>query len=156
MVKANPDWDPYLLGSPDLLGGTHRPEPGTVTQIPPNFTNILMASYSKHNSDWLRLGNVLNNMYHIRKVVPRHKNAHCSLDTYETYVWKYGAARHAVDDNHIPGSHRNFPNNWPEIKGFHCPQGEEFLVSVIVLGSYLHRDSVWTIPPGRRYDSTTF
>ena len=68
-------------------------------------------------------------MYHIKKVVSRQKNAHCSLDTYATYVWKYDATRQAVDfvsseglrmvfdDDNIRGSHRYFPNNWPEMKG---------------------------------------
>ena len=94
--RLTPVWGPHLLGGPNLLGDTHRPEPGTVSQISPTFTDILMASFKKHNSDWLRLGNVLNNMYHIRKVVSRHKNAPCSLDTYATCVWKFDAARHAV------------------------------------------------------------
>ena len=40
---------------------------------------------------------------------------------------------------------RKFSNNWPEMR-----------VSFVVLGSYLHRESVWTSSHGRRYDSTTF
>ena len=144
-------------------------------------------------------------MYHIRKVVSRHKNAHCSLDTNATHddviKWKHfprnwpfvrgihrspvnsphkGQWRGALmfslicvwindwvnnreagnlrryrahydvtvmpcleircsetrgldfvsneglhmvfDDDNIPRSHRNFPNNWLEMKGFHCPE----------------------------------
>ena len=33
--------------------------------------------------------------------------------------------RMVFDDDNIPRSHRNFPNNWPEMKGFHCPQREK-------------------------------
>ena len=43
--RLTPVWGPYLLGGPDLLGDTHRPEPGTVSQISPTFTDILMASF---------------------------------------------------------------------------------------------------------------
>ena len=87
----------------------------------------------KHNYDCLRLENALNNMYHIRKAVSRHKNAHCSLDTYVTYVWRYCETRcldfvsneglgMVLDNGNIPRSHRNFSNNWTEMMGFHCPQ----------------------------------
>ena len=33
--------------------------------------------------------------------------------------------RMVFDDDNIPRSHRNFPNNWPEMKGFYCPQREK-------------------------------
>ena len=81
--RLSSDWGPYLLGGPDLLGGTPRPR---TRYGVPNPTNLHWHTYgvilnTVHNSDWLRLGNVLNNMYHIRKVVSRHKNDHCSRDT---------------------------------------------------------------------------
>ena len=43
--RLTPVWGPYLLEGPDLLGDTHRPEPGTVSQISSTFTDILMASF---------------------------------------------------------------------------------------------------------------
>ena len=43
--RLTPVWGPHLLGGPNLLGDTHRPEPGTVSQISPTFTDILMASF---------------------------------------------------------------------------------------------------------------
>ena len=32
--------------------------------------------------------------------------------------------RMVFDDDNILRSHRNFPNNWPKMKGFHCPHRE--------------------------------
>ena len=49
----------------------------------PDPTNLHWHTYGvilKNNSDWLTLGNVLNNMYHIGKLLSHHKNAHSTLD----------------------------------------------------------------------------
>ena len=100
----------HLLRGPDLLGGYGVPDP----------TNLHRHTYGvvlKHNSDWLTLRNVLNNMFHIRKLVSRHKNAHCSLDTYATFVWKYDAVWHAM----MTSSNGNIfrVTAWPFVRGIH-------------------------------------
>ena len=62
-------------------------------------------------------------------LLPRHlRNLCLEIRCWETrcldFVSNEGL-RMVFDDDNIPRSHRNFPNNWPEMKGFHCPQREK-------------------------------
>ena len=136
--RLTPDRGLDLLGGPDLLGGMRRPPSRYGVPDPTNLHWHTYGVILKHNSDWLTLGNVLNNIYHKRKLVSRHKNAHCSLDPYANSVWKIRCCetccldfdfkewlRMVSNDDNFIRSPRNLSNNWPEIKRFHCPQREK-------------------------------
>ena len=84
------------LGGPELIEGVPRPWSRYGVPDPTNRHWHIYCVSLKYNFDWLTLGNDLNNMYHMRKLVSRHKDAYCPLNTNVTFVWKYDAVRHAV------------------------------------------------------------
>ena len=94
--SLTPDQSLGPLAAPNLFGGMRRPRSRygiwDTTKLHRHTYGVVL----KYNPDWLAVWNIFNNMYRKRKLPSRHTNAHCSLDTYATFVWKRDAARHAV------------------------------------------------------------
>ena len=125
-LRLTPDRGLDLLAGPDPHGGTHRPRSRYGVPDPANLHWHTYGAILKHKSDWLAVGNVLN-----KRIITAHQTftqrcleIRCCQTYCLDFAFKEGLRVVSDEDNFIR-SPKNFPDNWPEMKGFHCPQIEK-------------------------------